>query len=341
MGFIEYLWDKKIYVLAMVLSNMAAGIFLKIIGIRDVFILLLIGLWLIPFVIVFIIKYLKKSKYYRQVSQCMEQMEAKSLLTELIQRPDFLEGQYFYDMLKTSQKYMNDVLAQRERREKEYKEFIELWVHEIKNPITVLELQIQHIENFREKRKLENEIRNINRLVEKVLYYARSSFVEKDFLLEKITLKEMVEETVKENAWELIQAGVRVEMEELPQTVYGDKKWIKFILSQIIMNSIKYKNEDAKIVFQGKQEKEYVTLGVKDNGIGIRSEDIERIFEKGFTGKNGRNTQKSTGMGLYLCKKLCSRMNLSITAESKEGEGCAIKIQFPVGSFVGESVTIL
>lgn len=336
MGFIEYMWDKKIYILAAVISNFAAGIFLKIIGTRDAFILLLIGVWLIPLVIAFVIKYFEKDKYYKKVFQCMEQMEVKSLLSEMIERPCFLEGQYFYNILKESQKYMNDVLAQRERSEKEYKEFIELWVHEIKNPITVLELQINHIEDFKEKRKLENEIRNINRLVEKVLYYARSSSVEKDFLLKKVSLKEMVEETVKENARELIQARVQVEMKELSQTVYADEKWMKFILSQIIMNSVKYKNEEAKIIFQGKQEKEYVTLSVKDNGIGIRKEDIERIFEKGFTGINGRNAKKSTGMGLYLCKKLCNGMNLSIAAESEEGKGCNIKIRFPVGSFLGE-----
>lgn len=336
MGIIEYLWDKKIYIVAAFLSNLAAGIFLKIIGIREIFILLLIVLWLIPFVIAFLIKYFEKDKYYKKVFQCMEQLESKSLLAEIIDRPWFLEGQYFYDMLKESEKYMNDVLAQREKSEKEYKEFVELWVHEIKTPITTLELQIHQIEDFKEKRKLENEVRSINRLVEKVLYYARSSFVEKDFLIEKISLKEMVEETIKENARELIQSGVQVEMKELDQRVYADKKWMKFILSQIIMNSIKYKNQDAKIIFQGKKDKEWVTLYVKDNGIGINNEDIERIFEKGFTGKNGRNTKKSTGMGLYLCKKLCNRMNLSIAAESKEGEGCSMMIQFPVGSFIGE-----
>lgn len=336
MGFIEYFWDKKIYVIAAIISNVAAAIFLKIINIRDIFILLLIGLWNIPFVVAFLVKYFEKNKYYKKVFQCVEQMEPKTLLSEVIDKPYFLEGQYFYDMLKVSQKYMNDVMAQREKSEKEYKEFVELWVHEIKNPITALELQINSIENFKEKRRLENEIRNINRLVEKVLYYARSSFVEKDFLLEKISLKELVEETIKENARELIQAGIQVEMQNLDKSVYADKKWMRFIISQIIMNSMKYKKEDAKIVFQGEKDKECIILNIQDNGIGINKEDIERIFEKGFTGKNGRNTKKSTGMGLYLCKKLCNSMNLSINADSTEGEGCTMKIQFPVGSFTEE-----
>lgn len=336
MGFIEYLWDKKIYVLATVASNVAAGVFLKIIGIRDVFILLLLALWVLPLVVAFLIKYFEKRKYYKKVFQCMEQMASKTLLAEVIEKPWFLEGQYFYDMLKVSQKYMNDVLAQREKNEKDYKEFIELWVHEIKNPITALELQINNIEDFKEKRRLENEVRSINRLVEKVLYYARSSSVEKDFLLEKITLKDIVEETIKENARELIQARVQVEMKELDLSVYADKKWLKFIISQIVANSMKYKKENAKITFQGERQKEFVTLHIQDNGIGIKKEDIERIFEKGFTGKNGRTTKKSTGMGLYLCKKLCNRMNLSISADSVESEGCNIKIQFPVGSFTEE-----
>lgn len=335
MGFIEYLWDKKIYIVAVMASNIAAGIFLKLIGIRDIFLLLLIALWMIPLVIAFMVKYFEKGKYYKKVFQSMEQMDRKTLLSEVIEKPWFLEGQYFYDMLQASQKYMNDVLAQREKNEKEYKEFIELWVHEIKNPITGLELQIGNIEDFREKRSLENGVRNINRLVEKVLYYARSSSVEKDFLLEKISLKEIVEETIKENARELIQARVQVEMKELDWYVYADKKWMKFIISQIIANSIKYKKDNAKITFQGEKQQEFITLNIQDNGIGIEKEDVERIFEKGFTGKNGRNTKKSTGMGLYLCKKLCSRMNLSISATSIE-EGCNMKIQFPVGSFIEE-----
>ena len=228
MGFIEYLWDKKIYILATTISNIAAAIFLKIIGIRNIFIFLLIVLWTAPLIAAFFVKYYEKNKYYKKVSQCMERMEAKSLLSEIIDRPYFLEGQYFYDMLQVSQKYMNDVLAQREKREKEYKEFVELWVHEIKNPITLLELQVNNIADFKERRKLENEIRDINRLVEKVLYYARSSFVEKDFLIEKVFLQELVEETVKENARELIQTKVQVEMKELDQTVYADKNFSYF-----------------------------------------------------------------------------------------------------------------
>ena len=146
----------------------------------------------------------------------------------------------------------------------------------------------------------------------------------------------MVEETIKENAGELIQERVGIEQKNLDFFVYADKKWMQFILSQILVNSIKYKKEDAKICFKGKQEKESITLQIQDNGVGMKSEDLERIFEKGFTGNNGRNVKKSTGMGLYLCKKLCSRMNLSIAAASQEGQGCTICIQFPLDRFIGE-----
>lgn len=118
--------------------------------------------------------------------------------------------------------------------------------------------------------------------------------------------------------------------------VFADRKWIVFILSQIIANAVKYKKEVLSLSFSGMSEKENVRLEIRDNGIGISESDMGRIFDKGFVGENGRNGAKSTGIGLYLCRKLCEKMNLKIEAQSKKGEGTIITIVFPAGSMVSE-----
>ena len=128
--------------------------------------------------------------------------------------------------------------------------------------------------------------------------------------------------------------NIELNLHDLDKTVYTDSKWCIFILNQIIQNSIKYsKKDDKKIEIYSEEKKDSVTLWIKDNGIGIKEKDISRVFEKGFTGENGRLIgKKSTGIGLYLCKKLCDKLDLGIKLDSREGEGTTVKIIFSVNS---------
>ena len=127
---------------------------------------------------------------------------------------------------------------------------------------------------------------------------------------------------------------MKVELKNTDVSAYSDEKWLEFILNQIIINSIKYKKEqNATIIIETTENKENVKLKIKDNGIGIKKSEIDRIFDKGFTGTNGRNQKKSTGIGLYLCKKLCDKLQLAININAEQNVGTEVTIVFPKGSF--------
>ena len=148
--------------------------------------------------------------------------------------------------------------------------------------------------------------------------------------------KEIVNESIKKNKSSLIQEKISIDIHDLEIEVYTDNKWIVFILNQIIQNSIKYrKKENSVIEIYANQGKENVILYIKDNGIGIKQGEITRVFEKGFTGTNGRlSNKKSTGIGLYLCKKLCNKLGIGIELNSVQNEGTEVKLVFPKDSYI-------
>ena len=167
-------------------------------------------------------------------------------------------------------------------------------------------------------KSIDEELDKIENYIEQALYYARSNTLEKDYYIKKCKLKEIVNESIKRNKNMLIQEKIRINLHDLEKEVNTDSKWINFILNQIIQNSIKYmkKDNEKEIEIYSMQGKDKVILYIKDNGIGIAKEEVSKVFEKGFTGTNGRITnKKSTGIGLYLCQKLCNKLGLKITLE--------------------------
>ena len=116
--------------------------------------------------------------------------------------------------------------------------------------------------------------------------------------------------------------------------MYTDRKWIAFILNQMLLNSVKYRREQPVFYIYTERGKNGVVLVLEDNGAGIRQEEIPRIFEKGFTGSNGRSHERSTGMGLYLCRKLCGRLGIGIRAESEYGKGTKMFLEFPISNYI-------
>jgi len=186
-------------------------------------------------------------------------------------------------------------------------------------------------------KSIDEELDKVENYIEQALFYARSNTVEKDYYIKEHSLKEIVNESVKKNKSVLIQNKIVVNIHDLEKTVNTDSKWIVFILNQIIQNSIKYKkrNDNCEIEMYASQGKENVVLYIKDNGIGIKKGEITRVFEKGFTGTNGRlQNKKSTGIGLYLCKKLCDKLGIAIELNSIQFEGTEVRLVFPKGSYI-------
>lgn len=184
-------------------------------------------------------------------------------------------------------------------------------------------------------RSIEEEVNEIENYIEQALYYARSAIANKDYYIKKCNLKEIVNEVIKKNKKTLINKKIKIETKNTEQTIYTDTKWTQFILNQIIQNSIKYSKEtNQEIICEAEEKKEKTILKIRDNGIGIKKSELPRVFNKGFTGTNGRIEKKSTGIGLYLCKKLCTNLGMGIEINSKENEWTEIKIIFPKNSFI-------
>ena len=244
------------------------------------------------------------------------------------------EDQVYYQLLKMAGKSMLEQIGEVERERLAYKEYIEQWIHEIKTPITAMKLLCEnHRTNWTKELLLELE--KTNRFTEQALYYARSEHTEKDYSVREMALSQVVHQAIADNKYLLLQSGMRLEVEEMQDTVYSDEKWVRFILNQLIVNAVKYRTKQPVLRISTHKWQDQVVLVVEDNGIGIAASDLPRIFEKGFTGQNGRLIQQSTGIGLYLCKRLCEKLGIGITAESSE-HGTAISLSFHINCLIHE-----
>ena len=293
--------------------------------------LIIMGLYMISI----IIEYFKRKKFYDNLLKMLEELDEKYLITEIIKNPNFLEGKIFKNTLEQIDKSMLENVNKYKYMTEDYKEYIELWIHEIKIPISASKMVIENNKNAITK-SIDEELDKVENYIEQDLFYARSNTVEKDYYIRKVVLKEIVNESIKKNKSSLIQEKISIDIHDLEIEVNTDNKWIVFILNQIIQNSIKYrKKENSVIEIYANQGKENVILYIKDNGIGIKQGEITRVFEKGFTGTNGRlSNKKSTGIGLYLCKKLCNKLGIGIELNSVQNEGTEVKLVFPKDSYI-------
>lgn len=281
------------------------------------------------------IEYILKKKYFAKVMNQLNDLDEKYLINEVMDKAAFAEGEMFQEILRQTEKSRYENVAKYENSQKEYKEYIELWIHEIKIPIATAKLISDNNKNEFTKR-ISNELDSVEDYVDQALFYARSNTVEKDYIIRKTVLSEVVSEIIRKNKNALISSRVKVDLSNLDVEVRTDGKWLSFILNQIIGNSIKYMDkEDSVIRITSYKGKENVILTIEDNGIGISEEELQRVFEKGFTGSNGRMMgKKSTGIGLYLAKKLCDKLEHNINIESEEGKGTKVSLVFPESSLI-------
>ena len=335
MNFKLFLKEKAITILLLLFSIITIEIFLMAYNV-GMFIKIYIPLIIMGLYVVSIaIEYFKKKKFYDNLSNMLEELEEKYLITEIINTPDFLEGKILKNTIEAIDKSMLENVNKYKYMTEDYKEYIELWIHEIKIPIAASKMVIENNKNEVTK-SIDEELNKVENYIEQALFYARRNTVEKAYYIRKVVLKEIVNESIKKNKSSLIQEKISINIHNLDIEVNTDNKWIVFILNQIIQNSIKYRKKEKSIIeIYANQGKENVILYVKDNGIGIRQGEITRVFEKGFTGTNGRlSNKKSTGIGLYLCKKLCNKLGIGIELNSVQNEGTEIRLVFPQSSYV-------
>ena len=325
----EYIKDKINYILALAIYILIISTYLKAISLTYSTIFIVIFITLTFFVLAFLISYYKTSKYLKNIETIMDKLPEKYLITENWKKPRGAEKLAYYKILKRANKSMLENVTDIKEKQKDYKEYIESWVHEIKIPITSAKLLCENNKTVITN-KIDEDIEEVNNYVEQALFYARMDQVSNDFMIREISLNEVIKNVLARNKKIMIQNNMKVELKDVNIKCYTDEKWLEFILNQIITNSIKYRNDNNAVVkITGIQNKENIILKIKDNGIGIKKSEIDRIFDKGFTGTNGRNQTKSTGIGLYLCKRLCEGIGMEIDANSKENEYTEIVIIIP------------
>ena len=212
-----------------------------------------------------------------------------------------------------------------EEREKlnDLMDYYTLWAHQIKTPIAASSLLVGEIEDKKVKNQLEQELFKIESYVNIVLQYLRLESFHEDLVLKKENLEDLVKEIVKKYAIFFIQKGLSLNLHDLGRTIITDRKWFVVILEQVLSNSLKYTSQGGiEIYFQED------TLYIKDSGLGIQDADLLRVFERGFSGYNGRLTQQSSGLGLYLSKKIADELGHQISIASQVGQGTTVMISF-------------
>lgn len=215
----------------------------------------------------------------------------------------------------------------------DYEEYVEAWAHETKTPLSLLTLLLDNrrddlpaIVSF----KLDYIRNRIQESVDQMLFYARLKGARKDYLFEHIPIRRCMEEVLEDYKPLLEEKQFQIQFCMTEHVVYSDRRGMRFILGQIISNSIKYCGREPELWFAFFQRDDCCVLSVKDNGIGVRSCDLPYIFEKGFTGDSGEGRKKATGMGLYLVREIAKELNISLDVNSEWGKGFEIQISFPV-----------
>lgn len=276
--------------------------------------------------------YYRKKSFYDDFFNMLDSLDKKYLINEVIKEPNFIEGKFLKNSLYEINKDMLEHINTYKNEKEEFEEYIETWCHEIKTPIATSKLIIENNLNATTK-SIDEEVDKIESFVEQILYYSRSKNVNQDYKIEDVHLEKIVKKVIRNNKKDFIRKQIFIDIKNLDYIVKSDEKWLEFVINQIINNSIKYSRKiEPKLKIYTKREKDNINLIIIDNGIGINEADINKVFNKGFTGDNGRKEYKSTGMGLYLCKKICLDLHHNIKIESIEGRGTKLSLVFPINS---------
>ena len=333
MKFGKYLFDKFIeivfvlfgYIIILMMLFAFKVLSEAIIGITIVFAIICIA--------VILTGYLKRIRFYNHLINNVDKLDKKYLVLEMLNKPSFYDGEILYEVLYDINKSMNENVKKYEISLTDFKEYIELWIHEIKLPIASLTLMSHNQKNKIDKR-YEEQIKRIDDYVDQILYFVRSENAEKDYLIKDTSLKKVINSVAMKNKNDLLERNISFEVELSDIKVLTDSKWLEFIVNQVVSNSMKYTKDNNSIIkISAVETSKQVDLIIYDNGIGIPEKDIKRVFEKTFTGENGRATSKSTGMGLYIVKKLCRKLGHKVRIESKEGEYTKVVISFAKNDF--------
>ena len=263
-------------------------------------------------------------KYYGKCKRMEEQYLNINIRVPEDGEPEELVERYYQEMVNTLFEGKAKIESDNNIARKEMLDYYSLWVHQIKTPIAAMRILLQAAEeiSFEKRTELEMELFKIEQYVEMALSYIRLGNMASDLKLQWYPMDEIIKPAVKKYSKLFILKKIKLKNEPIENKILTDEKWLGLVVEQILSNALKYTNEGTISIYLG-PKKENV-LVIEDTGIGIWQEDLPRVFEKGFTGYNGRTDKKSTGIGLYLCKSIVDKLNHRIYISSEVSKGTKI-----------------
>lgn len=323
-----YIKEKKENIILFIILVIILLFLLDLFGVNKYLTIMILSLLSIYFIVDFFTFYLKRKKYYDNFLNNLNLLDKKYLILETLEEPEFLDGKLFYDALYKIDKSMMENINNYRNETEDFKEYVEMWIHEIKIPIAGLMLMYHN--NKTVNKNFLDQLNSLDNLTDQILYYVRSNYAEKDFLIKEASMDKIINEVLLKNKDSILENHIDVTVDVKNVKVLTDSKWLVFILNQIINNSIKYcdNNRKSYIMFYIEDNEKETTLHIKDNGIGVNASDLKHVFDKSFTGENGRKMRNSTGFGLYISKKLIEKLGHKISATSEENKYFEITITF-------------
>ena len=331
----EYLKDKRLYLIIGITIYLVILLILLAFKVNIEATLAITFTYFVGLITILIVDYIRKKTFYNNFKCKLDSLDQKYLIVEMLQDAHFLEGRILTDALYEIDKSMIEKINEYKMQVKDFKEYVELWIHEVKLPVASLTLMV-HNQKGDQSKKLLSQLTRLDNYLEQILYYVRSENAEKDYLITKVNLSKVISNVALKNKDILLAKGIDFVVSDVDIEVLTDSKWLEFIINQIVDNSIKYsKEKNAYIKIVAKEESEVIGLIIYDNGKGISKSDLPRVFDKTFTGTNGRSkSAKSTGMGLYLCRELCNKLGHKIQIISEEGKYTKVTILFDKNTFL-------
>ena len=318
----KYLKERKLYFILVIFILLIVDItlFLDPNLSESIDTLIYINMLSILTTIIFII--MGYSRYKRELNQFIHNIKENSNM----------EDNYIDKEIKSIIEEKKEEVDSLRNELEEINDYMTNWIHEVKIPISVLQMigkRINEVDSSREiSKQINSQVSRIDKLVEQAMYSSRAGNYNSDFLINEVDLGQVVKEVIKKNKYPFIYNKIDLQVSEINKTILTDKKWITHIIELILDNAIKYSDVGGKIEVYLKENKKGCELHIKDYGMGIVPQDIDRVFDKGFTGENGRKRTKSTGMGLYISKKILNKLSHDINVISTSGEFCDVYITF-------------
>ena len=330
----NYLKDKSLPIFIYIINILIITMLLIAFKSNESLILVFITFQIILGLTLLLIEYSKKNSFYKTMQSKLINLDKKYLVLEMLDKPKTTEEELIYQIFYDINKSYIEELKDYKLSLNNFKEYIELWIHEVKIPISSLVLMTHNSKENLPKKYI-TQINRLDNYIDQVLYYVRSNNSEEDYLIKEVSLQKIINAVALKNKDDLLENNIEFIVKINNEKALTDEKWLEFILNQIINNSIKYKRniKVPKIEINIEETPQKVLLTITDNGIGIPKNDLPKVFNKSFTGTNGRTTTKSTGLGLYIAKNLLKKRGHKIEIESEVNKYTKVTITFSKNNY--------